>query len=553
MSDLWQKRYQRERRAREQAEALLESKSLELYELNRQLEATNLLQAGEIKWRQRADACLLGVCRDLLSCNVSAPFDTIRDTQARLGALLSAAWIGLEWGRGRSLCWPLVYNGPWPKRQSGRLAKEEPLLSERDHSVGYQAVATGVSLVVVFNEEVEWRAPHQDMLRDLALLFDAFYNNWLAFTQLKLAEQETHRMSNLRSRFLAMVTHELRTPMNGVLGCADLLASSSLDAEQRQLLKVLTQSGHSLLALINDVLDYNKIDSDQFCLNDKPTDLHQLCRDTLEVVRPMASDKGLSLSCDVSGDLPEAVRVDPSRYKQVLLNLLGNAVNHTEQGGVTLTLASRRIGEMVEVVTGVEDSGPGIGKAFQQRLFEPFTQESDASGKGTGLGLSISQKLVRRLGGELQVASELGQGTRFYFALELTPCVRPEVSQIRLKASKNGHILVAEDTKANQLVVRLMLEKEGCQVTIVENGRQALEQASDHPYDLILMDCSMPVMDGYSATEALRSKGCTTPILALTATTTAEAHKMCMEAGMNAVLHKPIHRASLMQAIDQWL
>ncbi|SDJ13024.1 Signal transduction histidine kinase [Ferrimonas sediminum] len=553
MTDLWQKRYQRERRAREQAEALLETKSLELYELNRKLEATNLLQAGEIKWRQRFDACLLGVSRDLLSCNVSAPFDTIRDTQARLGALLSAAWIGLEWGRGRSLCWPVVYNGPWPKHQSGPLAKEEPILSERDHRCGYQAVATGVSLIVVFSEEVEWREPHQDMLRDLALLFDAFYNNWLAFTQLKLAEQETHRMSTLRSRFLAMVTHELRTPMNGVLGCADLLASSPLNSEQQQLLRVLTHSGHSLLALINDVLDYNKIDSDQFCLNDKPIDLHQLCRDTLEVVRPMASDKGLSLTCEVKGELPDAVCLDPSRYKQVLLNLLGNAVNHTEQGGVALTLDSRQVGDVVEVVTCVEDSGPGIGEAFQQRLFEPFTQEGGTSGEGTGLGLSISQKLVRRLGGELQVSSELAVGTRFYFALELIPCVRPPVSTTSLKVSKSGHILVAEDTKANQLVIRLMLEKEGCQVTLVENGKQAIEHACEHPYDLILMDCSMPIMDGYSATEVLRSKGCQTPILALTATTTAEAHKMCMEAGMNAVLHKPIHRASLMQAIDQWL
>lgn len=552
MSEIWQKRYQRERQARAEAEALLESKSLELYRANQRLEEVNQQQAGEIRLRQRYDTYLLGVSRELLTCNVVAPFDAIRECLNRLGLLLDACWVGLEWGRGRTLGWPSLYNGPWPKRQSGPLAAGEAMLRESGYCCGHQSVDTGVRLVVLFDGELPWQEIQQSLLRDLCSLLNAFHDNWLAFTQLKLAEQETHRMSNLRSRFLAMVTHELRTPMNGVLGCADLLSSTELDSEQRQLLRVLTQSGQSLLALINDVLDYNKIDSDQFCLHDKATDLHQLCRDTLEIVRPMAADKGLELSYRLEGRLPASVRLDPSRYRQVLLNLLGNAINHTESGCVVLGLKGAVSERGAEVTTSVTDSGPGINAEFMGQLFEPFTQQR-GEGSGTGLGLSISQKLVRRLGGELQVESHLGEGSRFHFTLELDSCQQQNGERVPLSIQKSGNILVAEDTKANQLVVRMMLERQGCRVTIVENGREALQQASTHPYDLILMDCSMPEMDGYSATEALRRKGCRMPILALTATTTAEAHRMCLDAGMDAVLHKPIHREALVNALNQWL
>ncbi|BDY05812.1 ATP-binding protein [Ferrimonas sp. YFM] len=552
MSDIWQKRYQRERQAREEAEALLESKSLELYQANQRLEAVNQQQAGEIRLRQRYDTYLLGVSRELLACNVVAPFDAIRECLNRLGLLLDAQWVGLEWGRGRTLGWPSLYNGPWPKRQSGPLVRGEAMLCDSPYVCGHQSVDTGVRLVVLFEQEMVWQEIQQSLLRDLCSLLNAFHDNWLAFTQLKLAEQETHRMSNLRSRFLAMVTHELRTPMNGVLGCADLLASTDLESEQRELLRVLTQSGQSLLALINDVLDYNKIDSDQFCLHDKATDLHQLCRDTLEIVRPMAADKGLDLSYRLEGKLPESVKLDPSRYRQVLLNLLGNAINHTESGGVVLRLKGALTDKGSEVTTSVIDSGPGINAEFMGRLFEPFSQQKGEGG-GTGLGLSISQKLVRRLGGELQVESHPGEGSRFFFTLELEACQQQSAEREQLASHKSGNILVAEDTKANQLVVRMMLERQGCRVTIVENGKEALAQASNHPFDLILMDCSMPEMDGYSATEALRRRGCRMPILALTATTTAEAHRMCLDAGMDAVLHKPIHREALVNALNQWL
>ncbi|TKB48276.1 response regulator [Ferrimonas sediminicola] len=552
MAGIWQKRYQRERAAREEVEALLENRNLELYQANQRLEAVNQRQAGEIRLRQRFDAYLLGVSRELLACSVAAPFDAIRECLNRLGLLLDAQWVGLEWGRGRILGWPSLYKGPWPKRQSGPLQPAEAMLRECGLGQGFQAVDTGVRLVVLFTREIHWQEAQQGLLRDLASLLNAFYDNWLAFSQLKRAEQEIHRMSTLRSRFLAMVTHQLRTPMNGVLGCADLLASTELTHEQRQLLRVLSQSGHGLLALLNDLLDYNKIDSDRFCLNDKATDLHQLCRDTLEIVRPMATAKGLELRYRIDGRLPESVRLDPGRYRQVLLNLLGNAINHTESGEVVLSLRSSPLRQGCQVTTAVVDSGPGISAGFMGQVFEPFSQQP-GEGPATGLGLSISQKLVRCLGGELLVESHLGEGSRFHFTLELDGCQPLGHEREPVTPQKSGNILVAEDTKANQQAVRLMLERQGCRVTIVDNGREALQLACDHSFDLILMDCSMPEMDGYSATEALRRKGCSMPILALTATTTAEAHRMCLDAGMDAVLHKPIHREALINALNQWL
>lgn len=545
MSDIWRKRYERERRARQEAEQLLEDKSLELYELNQQ-------QAGEIRQRQKFDVYLLGTARSLLAASVSSPFDSIRATLEQLLATQGVAWVGLEWGRGRKLCLPTPNAGPWPKIDCKHLDSSFELLARHGFTRGLQVASKGIRLIVADGGHDPYSKLQQEFFRDLVSLYGAFYDNWLAFNQLQQAEQETHRMSTLRSRFLAMVTHELRTPMNGVLGCADLLASSKLDAEQAQLLRVLTQSGKSLLALINDVLDYNKIDSDQFCLESKPVDIKALCMDCIEIVRPLASEKSMEIKCRFKGEFPPAVLIDPSRYKQVLLNLLGNAVNHSDKGGVTLGLTMSQEGRRVQLITWVEDSGPGISDDFQKHLFDPFTQET-SSKKGTGLGLSISQKLVRRLGGELEVFSELGIGTRFYFALTLEPATLAASESIKESSTKQGNILVAEDTKANQLVVRLILEKAGCQVTIVENGQQALEQAQVKPYDLILMDCSMPVMDGYEATQALRDNGCDVPILALTATTTAESHQMCMASGMNDVLHKPIQKSSLLQAINQWL
>lgn len=367
--------------------------------------------------------------------------------------------------------------------------------------------------------------------------------------ELQQARQQAELANNAKSQFLAVMSHEIRTPLNAVLGLIDALQHSSLTQEQKQWVGQMDKSAQLLLTLISDVLDLSKIESNRFSLSPslmKPSDsVSNVYQQLIE----RADKKRINLSVSVSSSVPNTLFMDENRFTQILLNLVANALKFTERGGVTVSLDAHD--DLLEL--WVKDSGIGIDEKQIGRIFEPFTQADGSITRrfgGTGLGLSICKKLVEMMGGSIHVESEPYQGTDFCVRLPIveTPQdaqkhqAQPNVSADAVQAMS---ILVAEDSRANQMVVRLMLEKQGHTVVLASNGEEALAQVKQTEFDLVLMDMSMPVMDGIAATKALRTSGFKRPIIALTANAMDEDKQRCVRAGMDDFVTKPIRAASL--------
>jgi signal transduction histidine kinase/ActR/RegA family two-component response regulator len=363
------------------------------------------------------------------------------------------------------------------------------------------------------------------------------------------------RAGEAKSVFMATISHELRTPMNGVLGMAQLLRESKLDGEQHQMVETIARSGRSLLKVINDVLDLSRLEAGKMLLARAPFSLSE----TVELVRSLlaveASSKGIALVLEVDRELPDRYIGDGARTNQVLLNLAGNAVKFTSHGQVLIQV-KRVPGGLRFSVT---DTGIGIASATLKTLFEPFIQgEASATGGGggTGLGLAISKRLVEAMGGEIGMESEPGKGTCCWFdvpvqpALAMAPPPSPPAPPARAL-----RILLAEDNVVNQTVARRFLERQGHQVDVVTNGRQAVEACVRQRWDLILMDCQMPEMDGFTATMEIRrleqALSRQTPIVALTANAHAEDRVRCLEAGMDGHVAKPLALEELASALER--
>ncbi|EHS4948514.1 ATP-binding protein [Vibrio cholerae] len=374
--------------------------------------------------------------------------------------------------------------------------------------------------------------------------------------ELRLAQKLAEQANQSKSNFLAMMSHELRTPLNAVLGLIDILRGEST-SYQVELLEQMENSAELLLIIINDILDLSRIESGHFSLHCHWLDLEKKLDQSLVYHRQIAQDKGVHFYVQSNKNPTLEYYTDSARLTQILFNIVGNAIKFTKQGQVDVVLDYTKDG----VVFRVKDTGIGIEKNRVEQLFTPFIQADNSITRnygGTGLGLAITKHLVELMGGTIQVESEFGIGTTFTLYIPLQSRlknIKPSTSSSQQVVNvKNHHILVVEDTKTNQMVIQLLLNKLGYDVTIAENGLQAVELLErNHAFDLVLMDISMPIMDGIAATKILRDKHIEIPIIALTAHTAGSDKQNCIDAGMNDIVLKPIRSKDIMEVVKRFL
>ncbi len=389
---------------------------------------------------------------------------------------------------------------------------------------------------------------------------------------LKKAQKQAMEAILAKGQFLAHVSHEIRTPLNGILGFIDLLAKKPQDAETQRFLAIIQQSGHHLRSVINDLLDYSKMEANRMSLEEIPFDLPPLLAEIPPLFALATEGKAVNLAWRCADDVPTVVLGDPNRLRQVLYNLVSNATKFTQKGRIDLEVERvREAGESVTLHFAVRDTGMGISPDRLQTLFQPFVQADVSTTRtfgGTGLGLFICNRLVQLMGGTIQVESKPGEGSCFHFTATFVRATRPadaatppsEPPESPIPFRGTPRLLVVDDVETNRIFLSETLPLLGIHsVELANNGQEALERLQERPFDLVLMDCQMPVMNGFDATRALRHRelaegqGRHTPVIALTAGVTEADRAYSLAAGMDDFLTKPVQSRALLNALKRWL
>jgi PAS domain S-box-containing protein len=520
-------------------------------------EEEEVLRQSESRLRLLIEAAPIGIC----ATDAQLRITTVNDAYCALSGYAREELLGREVSR--------VFP---PERRTALGAEHgRRFAQDRRGSVEYPLLTKGGQRRTILGSGVTIAGPDGQPERlSFAMDITARKEAELA---LRRANADLERAIRAKSAFVATVSHELRTPLNGVLGLASLLQGTSLSPQQHEYVAALQTSGETLLRLIDDLLDFSKFEAGGLTLEVGPFDLRQVVEEVVAVFAAQARAKGLALGVQVNPAVPELLEGDAGRLRQVLLNLVGNALKFTERGAVEVevALAEESVrGALLRL--GVRDTGIGIAPEVQATLFEPFTQADSSTTRrygGTGLGLAIAKRLAEAMGGQIGVQSAQGVGSTFWLTLRLARWAAgmeraavatqpgpaaPSIEDGRVR----GRVLVAEDNPINRLVAAGMLQNLGYEVQTVEDGRQAVEAVGQEPYDLVLMDVHMPEVDGFAATAAIRRReaeqgGGHLPIVALTADAQPQDAEKSLLAGMDDHLSKPMTRERLVAILKRWV
>ncbi|PMG34485.1 hybrid sensor histidine kinase/response regulator [Vibrio splendidus] len=557
-----ERKLKRQIAARKEAERLLEQKSLELFESNqqlelalRQLEKRSNANLRRIEFQEQIDNLLIDFGRAFLRSDLD---------DVMLSQLTSNVTNSYLINSSRLILPPKLI--PQLKTHDyGDDSLEEPT-QQIQHPVWHgdllnvplevESVIVGTLIVDVNLSEQDYEFIQSQLLLVTDLICSALTHQ-LAINRNIESRKRAEESERATRDFVAMINHELRTPLNGLLGSAELISDTELNSSQREIVNNLSQSGEFLRTIINDLLDYSKINAGMLELIPKKFALHDLKNTINSIFTNRALEKQLKFDVDVGQSVPSHFYGDLERITQLFVNLIGNAIKFTDQGHVSVEIKWLRD----QFIFSVEDTGVGIAQSAHKTLFEPFTQADNSSSRnyeGTGLGLAICRKLVGLMHGDISVTSIVGSGTTFTIAIPLQVIdVSDQSSRVSQETESDVglsllKVLVVDDIKMNQIIIQQMLRKHEIEPAIASNGAEGFELASDNEYDIVFMDCRMPIMDGFEATEKLRKKGYSRSIVALTAGTTLEERERCIQCGMDDILSKPYTASDLKEMLKKW-